>query len=96
LISFKRARRDVGFGVFEPTLQELRNGLLGGLEIGAAAHLGDKARALCLRLAFGAFEGVPLALARAGSGVAKIEDDGPMARRALANVALHCFPLRLR
>src|ERR1700750_1645471 len=68
-------------------IEERGNGDLGRIDRGAA--VGDKAGALDFRLAFVAPDRMPTALALTGCRIAHLDNDGPMAGRALADVTLH-------
>src|SRR6266516_1320107 len=72
----------------KPFFKVLPEGLLARLNVAALIHFGDQPGAFPLRLSFGALERVPFAAPLAGPGV-DIEDDRPVAGRALADVTLH-------
>lgn len=74
--------------MLEPLVKKLRNRGLAWPYIATPLQFGNLAGAFGLGFPLGSPERVPLALAFAGFGVAKIEDDGPVARRAFADVAL--------
>jgi hypothetical protein len=75
--------------VLDPALEERRERHASGVDLPAFLHLRDQASALDLCLSFGAGEGMPAALACAVLRIAHVDDDGPMAGRPFADVALH-------
>src|SRR5262245_10899314 len=63
----------------------------------SALRLRDQLGALDLRLALGAGERMPAALALAGLRVVRVDHDGPMSGRTFTDVAFHGFaPVPLR
>jgi hypothetical protein len=90
-IPFDRPRCDLGMHVLEPALEKFGNRLARWIDVAAIFHLSDQAGALALSLAFGALERMPFAFADSALGVMDIDHDCPMARAALADVALHLF-----
>src|SRR5262249_12536272 len=90
-IALERSGRDLSVHVLEPALEEGGDRHAGGIDRGAGLQLGDEAGALGLRLARGADEAVPAALALAG-GVLRVDDDRPMSRRTLPGMALTTHP----
>src|SRR5215831_5962558 len=72
----------------QPSIEIIRNRYAGRINIRATFQFGNELRASCLRLSLIPLEAMPAALALAGN-IAHVDDDGPMAARAFANMALH-------
>src|SRR6516164_8470166 len=90
-IAFVRAWRYLSLHVLDPPLEESGDGLPLGLDVSAALHLGDQPRAFLLGLPLSTDKRVPAALALTGCRIAHVDNDGPMAGRPLADMALHFF-----
>src|SRR5262245_36653466 len=73
----------------DPPAHELGHRDLGALDVAAPAQIGDQFGLLNLSLTLGALDRMPLAFTPASLRIARFEDDGPVAGRALADVALH-------
>src|SRR5256885_17117805 len=87
-----RARRDVRLDMLEPTFKECCERHLRRFDISPTLHFGDQSGALAVGFALRTFEAVPFAAALAGR-VFHVEDDGPVAWRSFADMALHyCSP----
>src|SRR5437868_3556759 len=71
------------------SVEEFGNRDSGWIDHSAALHFRYQASALDLRLALVAGEGMPAALALAGSRIAHVNNDGPVAGRPLAKMAPH-------
>jgi hypothetical protein len=67
---------------------------LGRLDVIAPAGDGDKLGAFDLRLALGAGEAMPAALALTGLRIAHVNNDCPTAGRPLTDMPLHFDPAR--
>src|SRR5262249_17435548 len=93
-IALRRPWRDFprGLPLGQPSPHEVGHCDLGRLDGGSTIDRGDEPGALDLCLALAALERMPTAPALAALRIAHIDDDGPMAGRAFAKVALHLEP----
>src|SRR5262245_52513112 len=91
-IALRRPWRDFphGLPLAQPSRHEVRHCHLGWLYGGCIIDRGDELGALDLCLALAALALMPAGRALAGLRIAHVDDDGPMTRRAFADVAFHC------
>ena len=75
--------------VIQPAREEGADCLPGWIDRAAALQFGDQTRSRDLRLPLRSGEGMPTASALAGLRITDIEDDGPMAGRAFAQMSFH-------
>src|SRR5215813_10059968 len=90
-ISLYGPRRHLGLDVGEPLFKEARHRQPGRLDGGAPLQFCEQPSSLHLRLPLRASEAMPAPLALTGYRIADVDDDGPMAGRAFADVAFHSF-----
>src|SRR5262245_65926078 len=83
--------RDVARHVLDPAVEEGGDRQPGWLDGSAALQFCEQPSNLYLRLALRASEAMPAALALPSLRITHVDDDGPMAGRALADMALHFF-----
>src|SRR5262245_60223806 len=91
-IAFVRAWRYLSLHVLDPPLEEASDGLPLRLDVSAALHLGDQPRTFLVCLPLAAVERVPAPFALARCRFAHVDNDGPMAGRALAKMSFHGSP----
>src|SRR5215469_9002647 len=77
--------------MFKPALHVCGNSDSCWFEVSAALKHGNKSCTFNLRLPLCARKAMPLPAAPSGRGIAHVDYDCPVARRAFADVTLHCF-----